>query len=702
MKFKFKIVLFTFVLIFCMVLNLMAFRFPVITQLVSLSLILCTGFLFVKIIRINSDLIDETLYALGISIFLLMFMGLLINTLYPVLGIKTPFKEIYIHLSFFALLFALLILYWIFGKDSSSSTFDLNELLDPINIFLVSVPFLTIIGVYLRNVYGNTLLLIISLLIISLVPILVAFNRIKKRSYIIAVLVISISLLFHTSLVTNYIWGWDIQREYYLANLVMKNGLWKTFISDNYNGMLSVTVLAPLISILTDLNLVWVFKTIYPVIFSFVPLVLFRFFEKQTESRVAFFAAFFFMTLFVFYTEMLALARQQIAELFLALILLVMADKKIKGMHKSLLFVIFSFSLVVSHYGLSYIFMLMLFLSMFLVLTIYSPKVLKKIKTTSKTLKIHTHLFEEQYSDVNMIRYTFTALFFTFALTWYMYVSGSSIFITIVSLGKQIVSSIFREFLDPYAAQGLATITMETQSPTHTVGKYLHIFFQFLIVVGMLVFLKTRKIKMERDYAIFAYIAFFICIASITVPYFASALNTTRVYQITLFFLAPFCVMGAMAIFSRLRYFKKNPEGTFSILLAIFLLFNTGWIYTVFNDEPSSFAIDTRVDYPLFTNGEIKGGEWVVSTNNETIYADEYRRLLFLGLSPNRGKPIAMNTTFEPGSYIYLGKRNLQTKEFEIYKIEGVNKYLQSTEINFYQWKPKKIYDSGDSVILQL
>jgi len=283
-----------------------------------------------------------------------------------------------------------------------------------------------------------------------------------------------------------------------------------------------------------------------------------------------------------------------------------------------------------------------------------------------------------------------------------MYVSGSSIFITIVSLGKQIVSSIFREFLDPYAAQGLATITMETQSPTHTVGKYLHIFFQFLIVVGMLVFLKTRKIKMERDYAIFAYIAFFICIASITVPYFASALNTTRVYQITLFFLAPFCVMGAMAIFSRLRYFKKNPEGTFSILLAIFLLFNTGWIYTVFNDEPSSFAIDTRVDYPLFTNGEIKGGEWVVSTNNETIYADEYRRLLFLGLSPNRGKPIAMNTTFEPGSYIYLGKRNLQTKEFEIYKIEGVNKYLQSTEINFYQWKPKKIYDSGDSVILQL
>lgn len=687
-------------------LNPYTLRLPLINQVMGFLLAgFLPGFLFLKITGFKEiDSIDRMLYSLGISIAFLMFMGFLINTLYPLLGIKTPFRWIYIDLTFFALLFALIFLYLLFGEDSFS-TVDLNRLLDHVNLFLFSIPFLTIIGVYLRNVYGITLLLIISLLVVSLVPILVAFGKIKKGSYIIAVSVISISLLFHTSLVTNYIWGWDIQREYYLANNVLKSGLWKTFIYDNYNGMLSVTILAPLISLLTDLNLVWVFKVIYPLIFSFVPLVLFRFFEKQGDSKLAFFATFFFMSLFVFYTEMLALARQQIAELFLALILLVMVDKKIKGMHKSLLFVIFSFSLVVSHYGLSYIFMLMLFLSFLLVLIIYSPRFIKRIKSTSKRLEINPHLFDEQYTRGTIIRYSFAVLFFTFALAWYMYVSGSSIFAAVVSIATQIANSIFTEFLDPNAAQGLATITTETLSPIHTIGKYIHILFQFFIVVGMVAFLKTRRIKMDRDYVIFAYIAFFICIASIMVPYFASALNTTRVYQITLFFLAPFCVMGAMAIFSRLKYFKKNPEGTFSILLAIFLLFNTGWVYTVFNDEPSSssFAIDTRVDYPYFTNGEVSGGKWFVTNfNNETIYADEYRRLLFLSLDPKIIKLISMTSSIENGSCIYLGKKNLQTKEFAIYKRKGVVIQLQRTKINRSLGKSEKIYDSGDSVILRL
>lgn len=699
-----KFVFYILMAVVIVLLNPYTLRLPLINQVLGFFLaVFLPGFLFLNITCVKEiDGVDRMLYSLGISIVLLMFTGLLINTLYPFLGIKTPFKSIYIDLTFFTLLFALIFLYFIFGEDPFSSAFDLNKLLDPVNVFLFSIPFVTIIGVYLRNVYGITFLLIISLLIISLVPILVAFGKIKKGSYIIAVSVVSISLLFHTSLVTNYIWGWDIQREYYLANNVLKSGFWKTFLYDNCNGMLSVTVLAPLISILTDLNLVWVFKLIYPLIFSFVPVVLFRFFEEQGDSRVAFFATFFFMSLFVFYTEMLALARQQIAELFLALILLVMADKKIKGMHKSLLFVIFSFSLVVSHYGLSYIFMLMLFLSFLLVLIIYSPRFIKRIKSTSKRLKINSHLFDEKYTRGNIIRYSFAVLFFTFALAWYMYVSGSSIFAAVVNIGTQIANSIFTDFLDPNAAQGLATITTESRSPIHTVGKYIHIFFQFLIVVGMLAFLKSRKIKMERDYVIFAYISFFICIASIAVPYFASALNTTRVYQITLLFLAPFCVMGAMAIFSRLRYFKKNPAGAFSILLAIFLLFNTGWIYTVFNDEPSSFAIDTRVDSPCFTNGEVIGAKWILNeSRNETIYADEYRRLLIFGMSPSRqasaGYLLNLAGITSSEGFLYLGKKNLVTGKMKVYEVRGVNRKI--IESDFQELTIHKIYSNGYSEI---
>lgn len=202
-----KFVFYILMAVVIVLLNPYTLKLPLINQVLGFFLaVFLPGFLFLNITGVKEiDGVDRMLYPLGISIALLMFTGLLINTLYPFLGIKTPFKSIYIDLTFFTLLFALIFLYFIFVEDSFSSAFDLSKLLDPVNVFLFSIPFVTIIGVYLRNVYGITFLLIISLLIISLVPILVAFGKIKKGSYIIAVSVVSISLLFHTSLVTNYI-----------------------------------------------------------------------------------------------------------------------------------------------------------------------------------------------------------------------------------------------------------------------------------------------------------------------------------------------------------------------------------------------------------------------------------------------------------------------------------------------------------------
>jgi len=403
-------------------LNPYTLRLPLINQLLGFFLAgFLPGFLFLKINGFKEmDVIDRMLYSLGISIFFIMFIGLLINTTFPLLGFRKPLHAI-TPLLILSILLLLALSYRSLDKERFLESRD--GLITPQNIFLLLLPFIIIISTYIRNISGNGSLIIITILLISLIPVFVAFNKIPRESYPLAVFAVSISLLFHLSLISNYIFGWDIQREYYLTSLVINNGYWNSTTSDAYNGMLSVVILAPVLSIFCKINPIWIFKVIYPVIFSFVPLALYQFFKKQVDERIAFFAVFFFMSLFVFYTEMLALARQQIAELFLALILLVMADKKIKGMHKSLLFVIFSFSLVVSHYGLSYIFMLMLFLSFLLVLIIYSPRFINRIKATSKRLKINPHLFDEQYTRGNIIRYSFEAIFLTFALEWYMYVS---------------------------------------------------------------------------------------------------------------------------------------------------------------------------------------------------------------------------------------------------------------------------------------
>lgn len=116
------------------------------------------------------------------------------------------------------------------------------------------------------------MILIILLAIISL---LIAFDKfIPKNLYPLAVFVIAISLLYHNSLISMYIWGWDTHHEYYLSNLVIANPLWVSTIPYAVNAMLSIVMFAPIVSSICNMSLTWVFKIIYPLLFSLVPLGL--------------------------------------------------------------------------------------------------------------------------------------------------------------------------------------------------------------------------------------------------------------------------------------------------------------------------------------------------------------------------------------------------------------------------------------------
>lgn len=701
-----KIITFIAISLITIVLNSAVLKFPIVTELMGLLfLLLVPGFLFIEIIGINSKSFDKLLYSIGISVSFIFLAGFFINSLHSFFGIKNAFDEFYVYLIFIITVFILLILYKVYAKN----TYDLNIPNDPYkyinkyNLVLLIIPFFVLISVYSRNVYGNNVPLLFSIFIIALLPILVAYRKIPIDSYKLAVFVISFSLLMHTSLISNYLVGWDIQKEYYLANAVLKTGFWNVSLPDNYNAMLSITLFAPLISIFCRINLIWVFKVVYPFIFSFVPVILFRFFERQTDSRVAFFSVFFFMSVFVFFTELIALARQQIAELFLSLILLVMTDENIGKMEMSLLFVIFSFSLVVSHYGLSYVFILMLFMSLLMVMIRIPLSKLRIGGLGGHAIEISLNIPKvknDVENDLNLVRFSFVALFFTFATTWYMYTSGSSIFVAIVGIGHQIISSIFTEFLNPSTAQGLAIISMESQSLLHEIGKYLHFLFQFLIIVGMFIFLRTKKFNFNIDYAFFSYVALIVCILAITLPYFSSALNTTRIYHITLFFLAPFAVIGSIYLSKTILKTEEHIFGCFSILLTVFILFNTGWIYTVSNDAPSvsSFAIDQRVDYPYFDYAELQGAKWIINkSGNKTVYADEYRRLIFLGYIPERTKVFDRNSDL---SYVYLGKYNIKTSNLIVYKFIGVNPTLEKIPVLSLMNSTFEVYDNGESMIL--
>lgn len=694
------------------VLDAVGFKLPIIRQFIGfVYLIFVPGILILRVLKLHKlGNIETILYATSLSITTLMFSGLCMNIAYPFFGISKPLSNLSFIITISFLVFVLLVLSYARDKDFSNSTsINFENLLSSPVLFLLLIPFLSIFGTYLFNFYNSNFLLMFLIVLVTMVCILIGLDIfIPKNLYPLAVFVISLSLLYHRSLISMYLLGWDIHVEYYFSNLVKTNSFWNSGYPNNVNAMLSVTMLGPIFSHICDLPLIWVFKIIYPLLFSLVPLGLYRVIQKETDDKIAFLSSFFFMAVPAFFVQMIQLARQQIAELFLVLLILLMVDKKINKTKRSILYIIFGFSLSVSHYGLSYIYM-------FSLISVYSMLFLME---NQRIQEVKAFLYIRFYNSMNNdlkkrnISPGFVLLFVIFTLTWYIYVSSSSAFYTFVRIGDHIASTLLNQFLNPAAAQGLKFILMKRATPLGEVTKILHILSQFFIVVGIFTSsINVINIKFGKEYKAFALVNLVLCLAGIAIPYFSSSLNTSRFYHITLFFLAPFCIIGGIATFNRIkemlgtRLSEKSVNDSLkllSIFFAIFLLFNSGFIYEVAKDNPRSISLDTTIDYPRFNDREFYSAKWLVDIKDSyPIYADEFGRLLLYESEFYRVKPFFAKTRELPsGAYIYL--RSLNLKGFIMDHEKTGYTYVELSISTFYNnviIKKNKIYDNGGSEI---
>ncbi|MDO5836818.1 MAG: DUF2206 domain-containing protein, partial [Methanobacterium sp.] len=221
-------------------------------------------------------------------------------------------------------------------------------------------------------------------------------------------------------------------------------------------------------------------KVVYPFIFSLVPLGLYYVFRKQTSSRIAFLSVFFFIIQFTFYTEMLTLVRQQIAELMLVLVLMIIISTPLDMRNRSILVVIFGMSIIVAHYGLASIMMIILILSiiiiyvsekepllwfknywvkllrlnpvmsLFILVSSYFPGLGKtQLSISEHQPNVREKLEKYRSMERNrVITSSFIILLLLFLLTWYIYTSNSTIFQSLVDIMGNIVENLY-SFMDP-------------------------------------------------------------------------------------------------------------------------------------------------------------------------------------------------------------------------------------------------------------
>ena len=659
-------------------------RIPLLRQIaLFVYLTFIPGMLLLKVLKINiADFVEQLCYSVGFSVAIIMFVGLFTNTVYPMLGIGSPISTIPLLVTFTTLIVLLSSAIYKRGEGYESLN-SWNFLLSPSALFLALMPFLGIIGANLVNYFDSNILLMFSLPLAGIVPMLIAFNVIEERLYPMAIFTTSLFLLYHTSLISPHIWGWDINVEYYFSNNVLQNGLWDPSIYGSINGMLAIVILAPSYAILCNIELVWVFKVMYPFLFSFVPIAMYTTFEKMIGKKSSALACFLFMFSSVFYSTMLQLARQQIAELFLILIFLAILSKNLSSSHKFLFLVIFGISLIVSHYGTAYLFMFIL-IAYFLLLIFNSYIFCFYKQTISNPYK-------------STIKVSFIVMYVAMTLSWYAYTAGSHPFITLLNSAR----IIFDGFINPHYSDAFHMLIRRTVSPLHDVTKMLYHVTQILIAAGVLNLLREKGKKVKEEYFLLSIIFFGIWIASTVLPYYG--FDFTRVYHVTLIVLSPFFVTGAFTVAKFLKSLTREKLSIvssqalkiISILLFAFLLFNSGWVYELAKDNPSSFAL-SDVDYPVFNEQEIAGAKWLHEFRdvNLKIYADDYRWLLIIGFE---GYPYSWyEKNYKSANYIFLGNFNIRSntilKIHEIGPGIGVREYVEASELikNLI-----KIYDSG-------
>lgn len=664
---------------------------PLVRQISGfLFLTFIPGYTILRILKIHrTDWVESLLFAVGLSLFYIMSIGFIANTFLPAIGIKKPISLKPLLVIFnIAILFLLSLAYF---KDKNDHTYnnielEIKDLLNKHTLALSLIPILAIFGGYVFNFYNTSVLIVITFLLISLIPVIILHTDTRHYCYLIWIL--SLSLLYLSSLGVswNYIWGYDINHEYYIANLVLTNGYWDSLLYSNVNAMLSIAMLNPIYTILLGISPVIIFKVIYPFLFSFVPVALYKSYKNILNERESFLAAFFFISLHTFFTEMLALARQQIAELYLALIVLLVFSNIERNIKYTLL-LLFSFSLVVSHYGTTYLFLLSLILANIVFYVIY-----RKDKQPF------------------LIRVEYTALFYVMVFLWYTLTSSSSPFDTIVRTGNIILANIY-DLFDPYKSQGLYTI-VKNYSGLRQFTKYYILLSQMMIAIGILwLALNLKRVKFNREFIALALVWFIFDVYGIALPYFSNALNATRLYQLTLFFLSPFVVIGFSVIVKSLSKFiqfklsVKIVARSLASFLAVYLIITSGVLLYVAKDQLYPPYFDKKVPAPRWTNEEIISGLWMKEHKGSySIYGDNNAILLFLGLI---GQPISSHnfrldwsgSIIQPKSstkgYLFLNEWNIKNKKIQALLPTIVDReYIDFNNPNLKKFLDDKIYTS--------
>jgi uncharacterized membrane protein len=664
------------------------------------------GYIAIKLLKLDGlSLLEKGLFSVGLSLAFLMLGGLVLNELGLLLGISHPLSLVPLVVS----LTVCVLGGGLFALKSepvgSWKAIQIKPLLPYLAIAVI--PVIGIAGAILVDQNGNNLVAMLMVVAICVLFAAVLMATKSARVYPFAILIIALALLYSPLFVSKYMisFGSDVPNEFFVFRTTLTKGFWDvtppsiwSSIYPNLNSMLSLTILPTIYTILLKLDPTSAFALVFPALFALVPVGLYQTWRKYIGERMSFVSAFLFMAYGVFFSEMLALNRQMIAELFFVLLLATALHVKIGRNTKTVLFVIFSLALVTSHYALAVIVAFFLVFAA-VVLFIYSRRSRK-------------------------FTLTMVLLFLAVMFVWYIYTSNSSVLNSLV-YAKNSVSSQLGNFFSP-SSRGQTVLAglglVQAPSIWNTISRDFTYLTEILIVIGLLVTIlsetRLRSIlgktenKFEIDYYLFTLASGALLVALIAVPGLANVLDMDRFYQILLMFLAPLFALGVILVVRPLHGRRKEVVAAilFIIILVPYFLFNCGFIYEVTKTQsygPSSLLVGKSTMSPQVLYGSfgymdaysVYGSTWLSSNivaNESQVYAD----LVSVGILtvyghiyPGTLNELSNSTIVQANGMVYMSTLNVVYNS-----IVGTNGRWNSSSASFLN-NLDLVYTNGGSQV---
>lgn len=714
-------------------------------------LITIPGLLIILMLKVRKIGFWECLvYTIGLSIAFLIFGGLAVNVILPWLHITDK------PLSLIPLLIGFDISLSLFGLIAYKRNKEISlkirlpkpDWLSRI-FFIIPIIFLllSILGTITLNNGGPNYLIIIMFggILLFILGVVLFREILDQNIYPWAIFMISLSLLLMCSLRSWHIIGWDINLEYKIFRLTATNYLWSLSNSnDNYNTCLSITILPTILHNFLNINSEYVFKLLYPLLFTEVPLTIYLLSKRYTTNIVAFLASFFFIIQPTFYETMPALARQEVAFIYFSLFLFTLFANNIRFGVKNILVLLFGASMIVSHYTTWYIALA------FIILTY----IVRKISNINLNINKHKKI---QNNPNYKLRLNTILILIMFTFVWNVQLTNSfnsltgTIYYTLMNIKKTFteemkntsLKSIFfysdssytndqlNTFIENYIPRYLEannikpilnnekySLTIKPGTSFYTKNifatqfvKCIYRLVKYVIMLSLLfgfIYLvyiyKKDKTKIDIEYIYLSSIGVFLILLLLVLPYLSIAYNFVRLLLQNLIFLSLVIVFGMQLLF---RYLKKIKYIIISIIFIIYFIDLSGVLTPILGGSNSLFLLNHDREYDSYYahNIEIQAIAWLdnYSDSKNYLYADRFAELKIEAHSKKNYRivPYIIPNVFNRSGYIYAGYTNIMEEIASIDERQYFTKGVVVTNypFDFINNNKSLIYNNGGAKI---